>query len=51
MIPKFISARPWLFVAVAFTGFVAWWVFFITLAVKNAPQEIPLVTRTVHAGH
>jgi hypothetical protein len=38
-------------VAVAFTGFVAWWMFLISLAVKNAPPEIPLVSRTVHAGH
>jgi len=51
MIPKCISNRPWLFVTVAFVGFVAWWVFFISLAVKNAPPEIPLVTRTSHAGH
>lgn len=51
MIPKFISSRPWIFVTVAFLGFVAWWAFFITLAIKNAPPEIPLVTRPVHAGH
>ena len=51
MFPKCISTRPWLFVAVAFIGFVAWWMFLITLAVKNAPPEIPLVTRAVHAVH
>lgn len=51
MIPQCISKRPWLFVTVAFVGFVAWWVFFISLAVKNAPTEIPLVTRSSHAGH
>jgi hypothetical protein len=51
MIPLCLSSRPWLFVAVAFIGFVAWWVFFITLAIKNAPPEIPLTTRAVHAVH
>ncbi len=51
MIPKCISTRPWIFVAVAFTGFVAWWVFFISLAIRNAPPEIPIVTHSVHAGH
>lgn len=51
MIPKCISNRPWLFVTVAFVGFVTWWGFFISLAVKNAPPEIPLVTRPAHAGH
>lgn len=51
MITKFISSRPWLFVTVAFVGFVTWWVFFISLALKNAPPEIPLVSRNVHAGH
>jgi hypothetical protein len=50
MIPLCLSSRPWLFVAVAFIGFVAWWVFFITLAIKNAPPEIPLTNRT-HAVH
>jgi hypothetical protein len=51
MIPLSLSSRPWLFVAVAFIGFVAWWVFFITLALKNAPPEIPLTTRAAHAVH
>lgn len=51
MIPKCLSTRPWIFVAVFFIGFVAWWMFFISLAIKNAPQEIPLVTRSVHAVH
>jgi hypothetical protein len=51
MIPLSLSSRPWLFVAVAFFGFVAWWVFFITLAIKNAPPEIPLSIRAVHAVH
>ncbi|WP_461785847.1 hypothetical protein [Prosthecobacter sp.] len=51
MIPLSLSSRPWLFVAVAFIGFVAWWVYFITLAIQNAPPEIPLSTRAVHAVH
>lgn len=51
MIPKYLAARPWIFVTVAFTGFVVWWMFLISLAIKNAPPEIPLVTRAVHAGH
>jgi hypothetical protein len=51
MIPKCISSRPWLFVTVAFVGFVVWWAYFISLAVKNAPPEIPLVTRSIHASH
>lgn len=51
MIPKCISTRPWLFVAAAFLGFIAWWVFLISLAVKHTPQEIPLVSRSIHASH
>ena len=51
MIPLSLSSRPWLFVAVAFIGFVAWWVYFITLAIQNAPPEIPLTTRAAHAVH
>lgn len=51
MIPKYLSSRPWLFVTFAFAGFVAWWFFFISLAIKNAPPEVPLVTRSTHAGH
>ncbi len=51
MIPQYLASRPWIFVTVAFTGFVVWWMFLISLAIKNAPPEIPLVTRAVHAGH
>lgn len=51
MIPKCLSSRPWLFVAVGFTGFVTWWIFFITLAIKHAPPEVPMVTRSIHAVH
>jgi len=51
MMPKSLKSRPWILVAVVFIGFVAWWVYFITLAVKNAPPEVPLVTRSAHAGH
>lgn len=51
MIPQSIKSRPWIFVTVVFTAFVAWWVYFITLAVKNAPPEVPLITRSSHAGH
>jgi hypothetical protein len=51
MFPKSLSSRPWLIVAVAFTAFVVWWMYFISLAIKNAPPEIPLVTRAVHAVH
>lgn len=53
MILQFFSKRPWIFVSTAFIGFVLWWAFFIVLAVKNAPLEVPLVTRPVasHAGH
>lgn|GEM_PF-928333 len=51
MIPNYLATRPWIFVAVAFSGFVIWWMFFISMAIKNAPPEIPLVSRTVHAGH
>lgn len=51
MIPKCISSRPWLFVAVFFTAFVAWWVWFICMAIRNAPPQVPLVTRGIHAVH
>lgn len=51
MIPQYLAARPWLFVAVAFIGFVSWWMFFISFAIRHAPPEIPLVTRSVHASH
>ncbi|MEZ5386294.1 MAG: hypothetical protein R3F13_12340 [Prosthecobacter sp.] len=49
MIPKCISNRPWLFVAAFFIGFVALWVWFISMAVRNAPQQVPVITRSVHA--
>lgn len=53
MIPQFLSKRPWILVSAAFLGFVLWWAFFITLAVKNVPPEVPLVTRAAasHASH
>jgi hypothetical protein len=54
-IPKTLSSRPWLLVVLLFGSFVAFWVFFINLAIKNQPQTVPLapvpgvVTR--HAQH
>jgi hypothetical protein len=51
MIPKCISSRPWLFVAAFFISFVVWWAWFISLAIRNAPPQVPLVTRSVHAVH
>lgn len=48
-IPKTLSSRPWLLVALLFGGFVACWVFLITIAVKNAPQTIKVPVE--HAGH
>ena len=51
MIPQSLKSRPWIFVTVFFVGFVSWWVYFITLAVKNAPPEVPLVTHSAHAVH
>ena len=51
MIPKYLASRPWIFVAVAFSAFVIWWMFFISMAIRNAPPEVPLVTRSIHAGH
>lgn len=40
----FLCKRPWLIVGAFFIGFVAWWVFFITLAIKHQPQQVPLTT-------
>ena len=51
MIRKFISIRPWALVVAVLAAFVTWWVFFILLAVNNAPPEVPLVTRPAHAAH
>lgn len=48
---NFIRNRPWLIVIAAFVGFVAWWVFFISLAVRNQPEEVPLVTHPSSANH
>lgn len=51
MIREFISSRPWILIVAVLVAFVIWWVYFILLAVKNAPPEIPLVTRPAHAAH
>jgi len=48
-IPKTLSSKPWLLVVFLFVAFIAWWVFFISIAVKNAPKTVPVVTE--HAGH
>ena len=47
--PKTLSSKPWLLVVLLFSGFVACWIFFITLAIKHAPRTIPVATE--HAGH
>jgi hypothetical protein len=41
-IPKALSSRPWLLVVLLFGSFLAFWVYFINIAVKNQPKMIPL---------
>lgn len=50
---NFLRKRPWLIVAAAFLGFVVWWAWFIVLAVRNQPAEVPLVSSPFegHADH
>ncbi|MCB1226099.1 MAG: hypothetical protein KDK99_09845 [Verrucomicrobiales bacterium] len=40
--PKIISNRPWLAVVLLFAGFLALWVMFYLLAVKNQPPTVPV---------
>ena len=47
--PKTLSSKPWLLVALLFGGFVACWIFLITIAVKNAPKTITVPVQ--NAGH
>lgn len=50
---NFLRKRPWIIVVAAFVGFVVWWVFFITFAIKHQPEQVPLVTKpgASNAGH
>ncbi len=45
-----LQKRPWLIILAFFIGFVAWWAFFITIAVKYQPQQVPLQSAP-HASH
>lgn len=44
-IQKTISSRPWLWIVLLFVLQAALWAWFITIAVKNQPQEIQVITR------
>ena len=50
-IPKIISSKPWLLVALLFGLFLTGWTFFFIIAFKNAPQRVPMATPSVHASH
>ena len=40
--PGFLVRRPWLLVVLAFTLLITAWTALITVAVKHAPQQIPV---------
>jgi F0F1-type ATP synthase assembly protein I len=46
--PKILSSKPWLLVVLLFGGFVACWIFFITLAIKHAPRVVPVATQNAN---
>ncbi len=48
---NWLRKRPWLIVVAFFLGFIAWWIFFITLAVKNQPDTVPLPPRPLSQTH
>ena len=50
-IPKIISNKPWLLVALLFGLFLTGWTFFFIIAFQNAPQRVPLAVPVNHAGH
>lgn len=39
---KILSSKPWLLIVLLLVVFLAGWVFFITIAVKNAPKSVPV---------
>lgn len=49
-IRKTISARPWLLVVAAFVLLVTMWTGLIVVAVRHAPQSVPL-SPVVHDQH
>lgn len=39
---KLIKNKPWIVIVLLFAFMLVAWSFFITLAVKNQPEEVPL---------
>jgi hypothetical protein len=39
---EFMRQRPWIWVVAAFVALIGLWAWFITLAVRNQPEEVPL---------
>lgn len=50
-IPKTLSSKPWLLVVLLFGSFLLGWAAFLTIAIRNAPQRVEMVTHPPHAGH
>ncbi|WP_166442783.1 hypothetical protein [Phragmitibacter flavus] len=48
-IRKTISNKPWLWIVLAFLVLITVWTCFITIAVNNQPEKIPLPTPHVDA--
>ena len=50
---NWLRKRPWLPFVGGFIAFVVWWVFFIFLAVRNQPEQVPLPAHftKAHGGH
>ncbi|MDB6119469.1 MAG: hypothetical protein JWO08_3250 [Verrucomicrobiaceae bacterium] len=46
--PGFLARRPWLWVFVAFGIMLSAWTVMFTLALKNQPQTVPLVSDVDH---
>ncbi len=38
----FIRQRPWLWIVVGFTVLITAWIIFMTIAIRNQPEEVPL---------
>jgi uncharacterized membrane protein len=48
---KYLAERPWIWVVVSFVVFVAVLASFVTMAVQNMPETVPLTGGVQRASH
>lgn len=48
---KYIDERPWIWVVISFVVFVALLASFVTMAVQNMPDTVPLTGGVERASH